>query len=199
MLKYLAIAIFAVGIMSVGVQLTTQALFTDSETVGSNTFTAGTLDLSTSEASEVLSLDPMAPGDTATSSLTVANEGNLELRYALSSTSTPTGPDDDDDLTVASTTELSIWAESEEGDDDSTCDASFSGSFLYGPDTISGAGFGDIDNGDTDDGDRLLAPDANEVLCFKVHMDLSAGNEWQGEGAKVSFTFDAEQTDNNPS
>ena len=47
-------------------------------------------------------------------------------------------------------------------------------------------------------GDRTLNATANEVLCFYVSLPLSAANSSQGASTTTTFTFDAEQTANNP-
>ncbi len=47
-------------------------------------------------------------------------------------------------------------------------------------------------------GDRPLSASASEVLCFAVVLPLSTGNASQGLSNTATFTFDAEQTANNP-
>jgi 3-oxoacyl-(acyl-carrier-protein) synthase len=47
-------------------------------------------------------------------------------------------------------------------------------------------------------GDRALAGLANETLCFKATLPLSTNNTFQNTSTSVTFTFDAEQTANNP-
>ena len=47
-------------------------------------------------------------------------------------------------------------------------------------------------------GDRSLAAAANEQLCFVATLPLATGNAFQNATTTVSFTFDAEQTKNNP-
>ncbi|MCP4223805.1 MAG: hypothetical protein GY773_10725, partial [Actinomycetia bacterium] len=64
------------------------ALFTDSESVTGNAFTAGSVDLVATPATAVVTATAMAPGDQQTASLDVANSGSLELRYAVTSTTT---------------------------------------------------------------------------------------------------------------
>ena len=77
MIKYLAAGVLAVGVLSVGVQLSTQALFTDTESVGSNSFPTGTLDISAAPASAVFNVvSDMAPGDSAVDDILVTNGGS---------------------------------------------------------------------------------------------------------------------------
>src|SRR5262249_24071454 len=47
-------------------------------------------------------------------------------------------------------------------------------------------------------GDRNLAAGSNEVLCFRLSLPIGTGNPFQGAATTTTFTFDAEQTANNP-
>jgi hypothetical protein len=78
------------------------------------------------------------------------------------------------------------------------CDA-FDGTSVLAATTLgaSGAGFGDVTAGD-DTGDRTLAAGANETLCFRVTLPGPTGNAFQAATTTTTFTFDAEQTSNNP-
>ena len=67
---------------------TTLALFTDSDSVAANTFSTGTVVLSTSPTSAVVTFSTMAPGDQVTASLTVTNGRTLAFRYAVTSSTT---------------------------------------------------------------------------------------------------------------
>ena len=78
---------FSVAVTTVTVGLT-GALFTDTEAVGGNTFTAGTVDIAAAPASAVVSFSNMAPGDEAVGAVTVTNDGSLEMRYSITSTTT---------------------------------------------------------------------------------------------------------------
>ena len=73
------------------------------------------------------------------------------------------------------------------------------GTVLYGPASIGAAApvFGNPAQG-AQAGDRALAAAANEQLCFVASLPLSTDNTFQGATTTVSFTFDAEQTKNNP-
>ena len=61
--------------MALGAAFTsaTGAIFTDSDAVGSNTFSSGTVMLSTSPTSAVISFSDMAPGDVDNGQMTVRN------------------------------------------------------------------------------------------------------------------------------
>jgi hypothetical protein len=73
------------GIASVG-----SALFTSTATVTANTFTTGTVVISTSPTSALVTFSNMAPGDRVANTLTISNTGSLDLRYAMTSAVTDT-------------------------------------------------------------------------------------------------------------
>jgi hypothetical protein len=113
----------------------------------------------------------------------------MELRYAVTMTATNTdlkGLYAELDLTIR-----------EEGTDCTT----FDGTVLYGPASpflLNSNLIGDPAQGDDPPGDRTLAGSASEVLCFKVDLPLDASNGVQGAATTAVFTFEAEQTSNNP-
>jgi hypothetical protein len=167
----------------------TGAIFTSTASVGANAFTAGSVNISTSPASALLTLSAMAPGDIVTSSLTVSNAGSLQLRYAIASTTT--------ENTLAAQLALTIKSGV------TTCTtAGFaaSGTVLYGPGvlgTTTGTNVvGDPTQG-AQAGDRTLNASANEVLCFQASLPLATGNGFQGLTTTATLAFSAEQTANN--
>lgn len=170
--------------------LSVLALFTDTASVPANTFSTGTVDISTSPASALVTFNNMAPGDQVTNPITVSNAGTLELRYAVTSTTT--------EATLAAQLDLTIKSGV------TTCtNAGFGvdGTVLYGPaDLGSTAGINVIGNPaqGAQAGDRTLAASANEVLCFNVSLPSSTGNAFQGLTTTATFAFQAEQTKNNP-
>lgn len=181
-----AILAAATGVLTV----TSLALFTDSEAVPGNTFSAGTVDLVTAPTSAVVTTPAMAPGDQVTAPLVVTNSGTLEFRYSLTSTTT-------EDV-LAAELELTVKVGV------TTCDNAnwtADGTVLYNAGILGSTGtsviFGDATAG-ADPGDRVLAAAANETLCFNVTLPLSATNASQGLTTTATFTFDAEQTANNP-
>lgn len=165
------------------------ALFTDQEAVTGNAFTTGSVDLTATPATAVVTAAAMAPGDQVTAPLTVANSGTLEFRYAVVSTTT-------EDV-LASELVLTVKRGV------TTCDNanwSATGSTLYSGvlgTMATTAIFGDPTQG-AQAGDRVLAAGASEVLCFNVTLPLSASNASEGKTTTATFTFDAEQTANNP-
>ena len=165
------------------------ALFSDQETVTGNAFSTGTIDLVATPATAVVTAADMAPGDQVTSSLDVANSGTLEFRYAATSTTTEDVLAGELVLTMktgVTTCDDANWAAD--------------GTVLYSGALGSTGGtaiLGDPTQG-AQAGDRVLAAGANEALCFNVTLPLSATNASQGQSTTATFTFDAEQTANNP-
>ena len=180
----LAIAI-ATTVVSV-----TGALFTDTQSVGANTFSTGTIDISTSPTSAFITFSDMAPGDEVTNPITVTNAGSLQFRYAIQSTTT--------EDTLAAQMDMTIKTGV------TTCtNAGFDtdGSVISGPGDLGNTTglnvVGDpAQGGDT--GDRTLDALANEVLCFQVSLPFSLDNSWQDLTTTATFDFISEQTSNNP-
>ena len=186
-----AVLFFGTALATV-VTTATGALFTDSDSIGANTFSAGTIILNTSPTTALVSFSGMAPGDLATNTLTVSNNGSLQLRYAVTSTTT--------EATLAAQLDTTIWDETAEAVVDGVCDTTAPGTVLYGPaDLGSTAGMdliGDPATG-AQAGDRTLAASANDTLCFRVELPLSTGNAFQGLTTTATFGFESEQTKNN--
>jgi hypothetical protein len=165
--------------VSIGAGLFSLAIFTDTDASGGS-FTAGSIDI---EANPVVAftVTDMVPGDTVTAPLTISNNGTSTLRYALTSVAT---------TTLGDTLTLEIRALG-------TSCAAFDGGVIRAATALDGATFGSPSQG-ADAGDRTLAAAANEVLCFRVVFPLASGNTLQGLSSTATFTFDAEQTANNP-
>lgn len=173
----------------------TGAYFTDSDAVGSNTIATGNVSLSTNPATNVVSMSNMAPGDVKFGSVTVTNDGSLQLRYALKSVTT--------ENVLAAQLELTVWDEAAEADTagaNTTCDTTPPATLLYtagGLGSTTGAAiFGDATTG-AQAGDRVVAAAANEVLCLKVALPSTTGNTFESLTTTATFTFDSEQTVNN--
>ncbi len=84
-------ALLSAAVVLVGVALiavTSLALFTDSAAVPANTFSTGTIDITTSPTTALVTMSTMVPGDQVTAPLTVLNNGSLALRYAMTATTT---------------------------------------------------------------------------------------------------------------
>ncbi len=194
-----ALVVFVLAISALVIGMT-DALFTDSQSVGGNTFTTGTVDIAATPSSAVLTASTMAPGDRVENSLTVANDGSLELRYAIQRSATNA------DL-KALRDALGLRIAVRGG---GACNFPYYTTAgvvtSIGDDTeiYVGTGFpnaatntvGDIAPG-SQTGDRTLAAATNEVLCFSVVLPSTAGNSLQAASTTATFDFVAEQTANN--
>jgi len=191
MYRRILLSLVAIGVLASFMGLGGLSLFTATTDNDGNAFTSGSVDISTSPASAFLMMSDMAPDDSVTAELTVSNDSTtLELRYAVTSTTT--------EDTLAGQLQLTIKSGV------TTCtNAGFggSGTVLYGPGVLGTTSatkvIGDSATG-FDLGDRTLSASANEVLCFNVSLPLSTGNSFQNLTTTATFTFDAEQTKNNP-
>ncbi len=180
----------ALTVASIGVGAVSLALFTSTATVPANTFSTGSVIISTNPTTALVTFSAMAPGDQVTAPITVSNDGTLVLRYAISSVATNAdakGLKDQLVLTVKSSVTTCT-----------TAAYAASGTIVYTGDLDAAAGklVGDVATG-ADIGDRTLAAAANEVLCFNVSLPSATGNAFQGASSTATFTFAAEQTKNN--
>jgi len=192
MTKRILFTLLGIGLLSTLAGLAGFAVFTDSASIGSNTFTTGTVDISTAPASALVTFSNMAPGDTVTDDLVVSNAGTLELRYAITSSATNADAKGLKDQLVLTIKTIDVTTPG------TPCD-NFDGTQLYTGDLDSTAGalVGSNAQGSQAD-DRTLAASTNETLCFRVDLALSTGNAFQDATTTATFTFDAEQTTNNP-
>jgi predicted ribosomally synthesized peptide with SipW-like signal peptide len=165
------------------------ALFTDTEQVTGNAFTTGSVDLLATPATAVVTAAAMAPGDQVTAPLTVRNSGTLEFRYSMDSTTTEDVLAGELVLTVKDG--VSACDDANWSTDGTTLFSGVLGS--TGTSLIIGSSAQGAQAGD-----RVLAAGASEVLCFNVTLPLSASNASEGQTSTATFTFDAEQTANNP-
>lgn len=164
------------------------ALFTDVENVGGNTFGTGNVDIAALPANAVFTPGPMAPGDQVTAPIVVSNDGTLDLRYMLTSTT-------DEDVLAAA---LVLTVK----DGVTTCDDTnwtLTGNQLYSGvlgATTTPVVFGDAAQG-AQVGDRALASTVSETLCFNVALPIAATSAVQSLTTTATFNFVAEQTKNN--
>lgn len=181
LLGILAVGLVA-GSMSAGAL--SLAVFTSTAASSGNAFTAGTIVLGAAPATSAISAGNMMPGDVVNGSITVTNSGTAQLRYAMSSASTNADSKNlRDQLTLVVKTA-------------GTSCAAFDGTQIYSG-ALNGAAFGSNAAG-AQAGDRTLNAGTNEVLCFRATLPLATGNAFQGATTTATFTFDAEQTANNP-
>lgn len=171
------------------------AFFTDQTDVADNQFTTGTVDLSAGTMSTAITLEAMAPGDTSTNALTVSNDGTLELRYAVSASAT------NDDVKGLKDQLALVVRTADVTTPNDPCN-NFDGTQLYSGDLDnSGANQGRLVGSNaagSQTGDRTLAAASAETLCFRISLPSNTGNAFQGATTTATFTFDAEQTRNNP-
>ena len=188
-LAALALGLALIGTVSGGMSL---ALFTDQETA-SATFTSGSIVLDDAKIDGLtLSISPLMPGDLVTDDVVVENDGTAELRYSISTATT--NPD-----TKALRDALSLTVKTIDVTTPGTpCDNFDGASTLYtGILGASTAAVGSPAAG-AQAGDRTLAGLSNETLCFRISLPLATGNAYAAASAVTTFTFDAEQTANNP-
>ena len=185
LLATVAVLALFVSVISLGVL----ALFTDTASVPANTFSTGTVDISTAPASALVTFSAMAPGDQVTNPITVTNAVTLQLRYAVTSTTT--------ENTLAAKLDLTIKSGV------TTCtNAGFSidGAVVYATGDLGSMAGVNVIGSPTQGaqaGDRTLAAAGSEVLCFNVSLPLATGNAFQGLTTTATFAFQAEQTANN--
>ena len=173
--------LLAFSLATVGAGAFSLAVFTDSSAVDGD-WTAGTVVINAdADGSASFSAEDILPGDSGEQTITVANDGTAALRYALATSATNA-----DGKGLASQLDLTIRT--------GACPSS--GTTLF-TGKVGSAAFGDPTQG-ADAGDRELAAADSEDLCFAWSLDLATGNAYQGAATTATFTFDAEQTANNP-
>jgi predicted ribosomally synthesized peptide with SipW-like signal peptide len=187
-------AMGGIGLAAVVAALTagTTALFTSQATIGANTFTNGTITLTTNPSTALVTFSSMMPGDVVTNPLTVTSgAASGALRYAVSSSAS-------NGDTKALRDQLVLTVKTVDVDATVPCDG-FDGTQLYTGDLKGGATgkiIGDNTTG-AQAGDRALAGNTSEILCFRVSLPIGTADSFQGATTTATFTFDAEQTKNN--
>jgi uncharacterized protein YfaS (alpha-2-macroglobulin family) len=171
--------LLAATIVGVGAGAFSLAIFTDSAS-STGSFASGTIDITSSPA-VAYTVTAMLPGDTSTATMTIANAGTAQLRYALATTAT---------TTLGTALQLTVKTVG-------TSCAAFDGTTVLAATALNGAAIGSATQG-AQAGDRVLNAASTEVLCFRVSLPLTAGNTLQGLTSAVTFSFDAEQVANNP-
>jgi hypothetical protein len=185
----LALLIAGTAIISMAGAFSSLAVFTDSQAVDGNVFTTGTIDISVAPATAILTATTMMPGDTVNGSALVTNAGTAQLRYSI--TGIATNPD-----TRGLASQITITIR-ELGTGCAAWDGTqlYSGVVGYGPTPTNLVG---SPTQGFQAGDRTLNASANETLCFRATLPLATGTAYQGATTTMTFTFDAEQTANNP-
>jgi len=178
--------LLVIGILAGAPWAVTHAVFTDSQAVTGNTFSTGSVDITTSPTSALVTFSGMTPGDKVTAPLTVSNQGTLQLRYAMS-TGITGSTTLSDGLTLAIKSGVTTCSNAGFGTD---------GTSVYSG-TLTAGAIGSNAQG-SQAGDRTLNASASEILCFQVQLPSNAASSLQGLSTTATFTFDAEQTANNP-
>jgi hypothetical protein len=171
--------LLSTSLLTLGAGAVSLAVLTDTTDLD-GTWTAGSIVLGTSP-STTFTVDDILPGDSGSQDISVENNGTGDLRYAVSSSSTNA-----DGKGLAAQLNLTIEA--------GTCASP--GATLYSG-SLDGAAFGDSTQG-ADAGDRDVLAGATDDLCFSWDFPLASGNGYQLATTTTTFTFDAEQTANNP-
>ncbi len=192
--KWILLALMAVGGLAALLGAASQAVWTDTEAVGTNSFATGSISLTTSPTSAVwTAVTDAAPADKATGSLTVTNAGTMSLRYAVGGSNT--------DATLAAGMNVRIALKVGAGcdfpyhNDDGTTTTLTDDVQLFAGLLNVAALIGSNAQG-ADPGDRTLAASATEDLCFAVVLPTSASNTLQSLSNTTTFSFDSEQTAN---
>ena len=191
MMKQILLTVMSIGLLSTLGGLSGLTVFTDTASVDSNTFTTGSITITTTPSTALVTFSDMAPGDSIqpNAGILVTNgDSLLALRYAITSTTT-------EDVLAAA---LDLTIKTEDVEPTVKCDA-FDGTTLYAANDLGSTGGIDVVGDPTqgnDTGDRTLAASASETLCFRVALPLSATGP-EGVTSTATFAFQAEQTKNN--
>lgn len=191
--KLLAGAVTA-GVAGAGAGAGSAALFSDTETSGPNGFTAGTLNLTLDGQDttvQFLSQTGIAPGDSGTATMTVANAGSV-TGYV--------------DVEVASVTNAENGCAGNENSADNSCgdpgqglgelqdsletEAYFqNGPTLWGPTTVAA----EPNAGDVYDVDYTLSGGASDQFVLDWSLPAGTGNEAQTDSVSIQVTFRLDQ------
>lgn len=182
----------ALAVLSIGASKLSLAFFTDQETVD-GVFTTGSIDLDgTAVDNLMLTTAGLMPGTSVTDDVLISNVGTAQLRYAMSTSSTNADA-------KALRTVLTLTVKTIDVTTPGTPCNDFDGTSVLAA-TVLGvntAAFGSPTVG-AQAGDRTLNAAASETLCFRVTLPAGTGNAFQSATTTTTFTFDAEQTANNP-
>lgn len=182
----------ALTVASIGIGAVSLAVFTDTETVDA-TFTSGTIILDATKIDTLtLTNTNLMPGDSITGSVDVENDGTNVLRYSLDTLSTDGASPNGAALYTALTIDVKTLG---------TDCATFDGTLLNSAAEILGASnvmFGDPSPTVGTGVDRIVNAGATDVLCIRVSLPFATDNTYQGATSVTTFTFNAEQTANNP-
>lgn len=191
--RLMALGLTSLVVLIVSAGAVSLALFIDQETVP-GTFSSGTIVLDDVKIDGLtLTTSNMMPGASVTDDVVVENDGSSQLRYAVSAASTsvagPSGGVLNTVLLLTVKSGVTTCTTAGFATDGTVVRASIA----LGATTVV---IGDPAQG-AQTGDRNLAAAASETLCFQVSLPIGTGNTYQGATTTTTFTFDAEQTQNN--
>ena len=167
------------SLATLGAGALTLAQFTDSD-ASTGSWTSGTIILGVTPAT-AFAVTNLMPGATGSQTVTIANTGTGDARYAVSTSATNA-----DLKGLATAMNMTIKAGACPG----------AGAALYdGP--LGAAALGSSAQG-AQAGDRNVAAGASDLLCFAWDFPLASGNTLQAAATTATFTFASEQTANNP-
>jgi len=190
--RLLTVLMAALAALSVSAGQLSLALFTDQETVPA-TFTTGSIDLDgVAIDALILTTSAMMPGDTITDDVLVSNIGTAQLRYAMTTSSTNADAKNLRDVLTLTVKTIDVTTPGTPCND-------FDGTSVLAATVLgaSTAAFGSPAAG-AQAGDRTLNAAVSETLCFRVSLPSGTGAAYQSATTTTTFTFDAEQTANNP-
>ena len=186
-------------LMSVATVVTvaTGAVWFDTESVGNNQFVTGSVDIATDPTTAIVSqVSPaMKPGDVAYGGVKIMNSGTLQFIYAIRSVTT------EDVLAAGLQLTIKSWPGDPTGPSPALpCNAAnwgSEGSVIYGPGVLGSTTgtnlVGDPTTG-SQTGDRTLAANTEEYMCFRVELPSNAPNTLQSLTTTATFEFIAEQS-----
>ena len=185
----------ALTVASIGMGAVSLAVFTDTETVDA-TFTSGTITLDATKV-DALNLalgDNSVPGDSVTGSVDVENDGTNPLRYSLNTTTTAVAGSGGGVLNTA----LLVEVKTIDATTPVTKCNEFDGTALQASEALGSSNvmFGSVSS-TVGTGDRTVLAAATDVLCIRISLPIATGDAFQGATAVSTFTFNAEQTENN--
>ena len=190
----LLMSIMVIGIAALFLGAGTFAYFSDTETSGGNTFTAGTIDLTLSGTGATgVTFGNMAPGDTASATITVTNIGSLSGWLGARSSYVEESPPGAAPnmganamarmliITVFTADGFDILSQIPDVDTDGKITVY---DMVHDPSAVAPPHAGGL----WYSYDANMAPGAH-TYALTVQFDINAGNAYQGDGIVWTFEF----------
>lgn len=211
--KKMLLSVLIIGVVGVLAGSATWAYFQDTEVSEDNTLTAGTLDLTLTNAP--FTLTNKQPGDSGTETQTIQNigslAGELDVTFSAITNTESTGDTEfeQDDIGGAGVGELGAVAEmlvfidvDSSGtltQNDIILTSTGTGTIVTAPaDPVENTYFATINSYDSDNFDAAIASLGSTVsrdVIFKWRIPTTAGNTIQGDSVSFDVTFTLEQAD----